>query len=255
MEHDNVLKSVETALQLIKYLHQGGAKTVTELSNELEMPKSTVQVYLNTLCNENFIVKKDGKYQTGLKHLEFGFSALWDEPVFPEVKLGVEELANSTGELAACFVEEQGEGVYIYGAEGDRSIRTDLSIGDRSDLHCTASGKAILAHVPKDKASNIVRERGLDKKTENTITDLNQLEDELERIRERGYAFSDQESVIGMRAVAAPILLHEKVVGSISLAGPANRFVGDTFEEEIPAKVTGTANELELKLTYSESGI
>jgi DNA-binding IclR family transcriptional regulator len=64
-----------------------------------------------------------------------------------------------------------------------------------------------------------------------------------------------EESVEGLRAVAAPIVLDDRIVGSISLAGPASRFVGERFETEIPDMVRGAANELELKLTYSQSGI
>lgn len=250
----NVLKSIGTAFNILKHLKERGGRTVTELSNELDMPKSTVQVYLNSLSAENFVVKKNGKYAIGLQFLEYGFFALWNEPMFPEVKPKIEEMAEETGELAACFVEECGDAVFIYGTEGNRSIRTDLSMGDRSGLHCTASGKAIMAHLPAELVQEIV-DRGLDRKTENTITDPDELLDELERIRERGYAYSLEESVENMRAVAAPVLLENRVIGSISLAGPANRFVDRYFEDEIPSVVTGTANELELKLTYSESSI
>jgi DNA-binding IclR family transcriptional regulator len=254
VQSQNVLKSVDTVFKMAEHLKSEGGKTVTELSEELDMPKSTVQVYLNTLYEHNFVAKNDGEYEIGLRFLEYGIFALRNAPIYPEVRAKVDELADSTGELAACFVEEDGDAVYIYGVEGDRAIRTDLSVGDRSDLHCTASGKAILAQLPEDRVLDVV-EGDLERKTDNTITDSEELLAELERVRERGYAYSDQESVSGMRAVAAPISLDDEVVGSISLAGPANRFVGDRYEEEIPGMVRGAANELELKLTYSQSGI
>jgi DNA-binding IclR family transcriptional regulator len=175
--------------------------------------------------------------------------------VFPEVKPKVEELAESTGELAACFVGEEGEAVYVYGTEGERSIRTNLSVGDRSPLHCTASGKAILAHLSDERIRRIIEDRGLEAKTPNTITDADDLFVEVADIREQGYAVSMEESVEGVRAVAAPVLLDDTVVASVSLAGPANRFVGERLEKRIPETVKGAANELELKLTYSQSGI
>ena len=250
----NVLKSVDTVFKITKYLKTEGGKTVTELSNDLDMPKSTIQVYLNTLYNHHFVTKNDGKYEIGLRFLEYGTRALRNVPIYPEVKAKVDELAEMTGELAACFVREERAAIYIYGVEGERSIRTDLSIGDRSDLYCTASGKAILAHLPNAFIDEIIDD-GLEQKTTNTITDPDELRAELACIREQGYAYSNEESVEGMRAVAAPILLNERIMGSISLAGPANRFVGDRYDEEIPAQVRGAANELELKLTYSQSGI
>ncbi|WP_336022859.1 IclR family transcriptional regulator [Halobellus salinisoli] len=251
----NVLKSVGKVFKMLKHLKEGGGKTVTELSKELDMPKSTVQVYLNTLYAHKFVVKNDGKYEIGLQFLEYGMYALWNEPAFPSIKSKVEELADTSGELAACFVEELGEAVYVYGTEGERAIRTDLTMGDRSGLHCTASGKAIFAHLPPNRIDQIIETHGLEAKTEHTITDPDQLKEELASIRERGYSYSREESIEGMRSVAAPILIDGVVVCSISLAGPANRFVGERFQEEIPNIVRGAANEIELKLTYSESGL
>jgi DNA-binding IclR family transcriptional regulator len=251
----NVLKSADKLFTMLEYLKESDGKTVTELSAELNMPKSTVQVYLNTLYDHNFVAKNDGTYEVGLRFLEFGMFSLWNEPVFPEVKPKVEELAESTGELAACFVGEEGEAVYVYGTEGERSIRTNLSVGDRSPLHCTASGKAILAHLSDERIRRIIEDRGLEAKTPNTITDADDLFVEVADIREQGYAVSMEESVEGVRAVAAPVLLDDTVVASVSLAGPANRFVGERLEKRIPETVKGAANELELKLTYSQSGI
>lgn len=251
----NVLKSADKLFRIVEHLKSNGRTSVTELSKELDMPKSTVQVYLNTLYSHNFVVRNDGEYEIGLRFLEYGIFALRSVAVYPEVRAKVEELADSTGELAACFVEEEGDAVYIYGVEGERSIRTDLSVGDRTELHCTASGKALMAQLPENRVREIIEERGLEQKTENTITDPDELLAELEQIREQGYASSMEESVVGMHAVAAPICIDGEAVGSVSLAGPANRFVGDRFEVEIPEMVTGAANELELKLTYSQSGI
>lgn len=255
MGQRNVLKSADKLFTIVEHLKRGGPKTVTELSKELGMPKSSVQVYLNTLHGHKFVARREGGYGIGLRFLEFGMVSLWNEPIFPQVRSKVEELADSTGELAACFVEEHGEAIYVYGTEGDQSIRTNLSVGERSGLHCTASGKAIMAHLPQERIDEIIEGQGLERQTEHTITDPDEMRAELARIRERGYAYSDEESVEGMRAVAAPILLEETVAGSISLAGPANRFVGDRFDTEIPDTVRGVANELELKLTYSQSGM
>jgi DNA-binding IclR family transcriptional regulator len=250
----NVLKSAGKVFKMAEHLKTEGGKTVTELANDLDIPKSTAQVYLNTLYEHNFVSKDDGKYVIGLRFLEYGVFALHNVPVYPEVRTKLEELAESTGELAGCFVEEDGDAVYIYGVEGERSIRQDLSIGDRTDLYCTASGKAILAHLPEERVEEVIA-AGLEERTSKTITDPTELHEELARIRERGYAYSDEESVEGMRAVAAPITPDDRVEGAINLAGPANRFVGERYEQTIPELVTGAANELELRLTYSQSGI
>jgi len=250
----NVLKSAGKMFRIIEHIKNEGETTVTKLANDFNMPKSTAQMYLNTLNASNFVVKREGRYELGLQFLEYGMFVLRNEPLFPVVRSRIEELAESTGELAACFVEERGEAVFIYGVEGEQSVRTNLSMGDRTDLHCIASGKAILAHLPEDRVFEIINGKGLEAKTEQTITDPQELLDELDQIREQGHAYSRQESLEGVRVVAAPIRLDGRILGSISLAGPVNRFVGERFDEEIPDLIKGAANEIELKLTHSRSG-
>jgi DNA-binding IclR family transcriptional regulator len=249
----NVLKSADKMFSILEYLKQQGGKSVTELSKELDMPPSTIQVYLNTLNNHKFVVKEDNSYNIGLKFLEFGTHSVCKKRIFPEVKKKVEELAESTGELGGCFLEEEGDAVYAYECQGEKSIRTELSVGGRTGLHCTAAGKAILANLPEERIERIIQNKGLEPKTENTITQPEDLKGELEKIREQGHAYNNEESISGVRSVAAPVLLDDTIAGSISVAGPANRFVGERFEKEIPEKVKAVTNELELRLTYSES--
>lgn len=251
----NVLKSANKVFSILEHLEEHGGKTVTELATEFDIPKSTIQLYINTLYENQFVTKRGGQYELSLQFLKYGFTSLSTHPLFPAVKSKTEELAASTGELAACFVEEENEGVYIYGREGERSIRTDLSIGDRSPLHCTGSGKAILAELGEERIAEVIEIRGLEQRTPNTITDEAELHAELERIREQGYATAREESIGGMHSVAAPILVDGTVAGSVSLAGPATRFVGERFEAELPELVMGAANEIELRLTYSRSGV
>lgn len=250
-DQSNVLKSVAAAFDILAHLRETGPGTVTGLAADLDRPKSTVQVYLNTLVEAGFVVKENCEYRIGLRFLEYGTDALRRQPAFPDVTSKVDDLAAETGELAACFVEEDGEAVFVYGTEGEQSIRTDLTIGERAPIHCVASGKAILAHLPEDRIDAILA-RGLEARTDRTITDPDVLRDELAAIRERGYATAEGESIEGMRVVAAPVRVKGRVVASISLAGPAGRFVGDRYETDIPDIVKGAANELELNLTYPQ---
>jgi len=86
--------------------------------------------------------------------------------------------------------------------------------------------------------------------TDNTITDRNKLFNELEQIRERGYAYDSGEGIEGLRAVAAPIITNGVVDGAMTVAGPANRITESKFHEEFPEAVLGAANATELELTY-----
>jgi DNA-binding IclR family transcriptional regulator len=119
-------------------------------------------------------------------------------------------------------------------------------------LHCTALGKAILAYLPEERVREIIDTHGLPERTDATITDEEELFDELEGIRDRGYARDMEERVAGLLCVAAPIRnLDGDPLGAISVSGPTSRMKGERFDEEVPEELTSTANVIELNLNYS----
>jgi DNA-binding IclR family transcriptional regulator len=160
----------------------------------------------------------------------------------------IEQLAATTGEAVWLVTEESGYGVYLDYALGEQAVQTYARIGTRSPLHCLASGKSILAHLPEERVTEIVERRGLEQRTEHTVGSLEELLDELEVTRERGYAMNDEEAISGTRAVGTAIVVDDAVVGAISTVGPANRMTDRQLDEGIIDHVLGAANELELKL-------
>jgi DNA-binding IclR family transcriptional regulator len=75
--------------------------------------------------------------------------------------------------------------------------------------------------------------------------------EELDRIRERGYALNRQETTAGVHAIGAAVIADGEVVGALSVSGPANRITGDRFTEALPERVLGAVNELELHIEHS----
>jgi len=111
--------------------------------------------------------------------------------------------------------------VYLYRKQGDPNIRFSTKAGDRTHLHCVGVGKAILAQLSRDRVMEIVERHGLLKRTEQTITDPDELCAELEEIRDAGVAFDDEEYGNGLRCVAAPVMgPNERVLGAISVSAP-----------------------------------
>jgi DNA-binding IclR family transcriptional regulator len=131
---------------------------------------------------------------------------------------------------------------------------TSSEIGNRRPLHQLAAGKAILAALPTEEVDRIVDRRGLPSRTDNTITDEERLREELERVRERGYAFNRSESIEGLNAVGACFRDEEGwPLGALSISGPANRLTGSLFEDELPNRLLGAINEVEINLKYARN--
>lgn len=248
----NPVKSTRTTFEIIETLKEIDGGGVTEVADHLGVPKSTVHNYLTTLEEAEYVVKEDTEYRVGIRFLELGAYARNEMQLYEIAKEEVEKLAAETGELGNLLIEEHGRGSYLHRARGDQAVKVEEHIGTRVYLHSTALGKAILAYMSEERRQAIIDRHGLPPSTENTTTDPDALADELEAIRERGYSTDDEERIKGLRCVAAPGLSNDgRVLGAVSVSAPTNRMQGETFEEEIPAKVQEAVNVIELNVTYS----
>lgn len=251
-QNSNAVKTAQTTFAILEELKQRNEATVTELTDAFDLSKSSIHNYLSTLEQEGYVVKEDNTYRVGLRLLDLGGHALHTERIYDIAKDEVTALAEETGELANLLVEEHGRGTYLYRAHGDDAVKTDSYIGQRVYLHNTALGNAILAHLPRDRVTEIIDRHGLPATTENTITDRDELFARLDRVREEKVAFDDEARVKGLRCVAVPIVNNNDTVeGAISVSGPTSRFQGQRFREDLPATLKSVANVIELNITYT----
>lgn len=246
------VKSVKTAVRLIETLEALDGAGVTELADEVGIAKSTVHDHLRTLEATDFVVKDGRKYRVGLRFLDHGGRARSRQDVYEHGKPELRKLADNTGELANLVVEEHGLGVYVDVARGKNAVNLDTYIGKREFLHSTAVGKAILAHLPSGRIDAILDRHGLPAETDRTATTRDELAEELETVRDRGYATDKEERLSGLRCVAAPIVTDEgTVLGAVSVSGPASRMNDDRLEGELATEVRRIANIIEVNVSYS----
>lgn len=245
------LTTVARAFEIIELIRERGGASISELTEELELPKSTVHDSVTTLAQLGYLRNDDGTYDLSLKFLAHGRYAQNNIALTDIIQPYLDDLAEQTEETVWYIVEEHGKAVYVGKAAGGDALQPYASIGTRSALHSIAGGKAILAFLPDERVNQIVEEHGLERHTEQTITTREELEATRERIRERGYAFNWGETIDGWRAVASPIVISDDCYGAIAVAGPKNRLRGEWFEETLPKMTADTTNELQLQLRSS----
>ncbi|MFC7225462.1 IclR family transcriptional regulator [Halalkalicoccus sp. GCM10025322] len=239
------IKSVNMALNIIQYLHENPSSTLRRIADSLNTSTSTAHRHLNTLHEQGYVVMENNTYRLSLKFLTYGGKVREELSAHEMIERKVYQLGNKTAERTQFLVEEHGERVYAYTYAGQDAVKTDAAIGKRGPLHVSAAGKAILAELPSQRIDEILSESLSVRKKEDLL-------DELRTIRERGYAFNDEESIPGLRAVGVPVMRPDKsVLGAISVSGPAERLRGEYFREELPSLLLGTVNEIELNLKYS----
>ena len=224
---------------------------VTELSQQLSLVKSNVHRLLTSLI-ELGIVQQDkntGKYQLTLKLWQLGNSVL--------SHLDYRNLASKhLHQLVARFEEDAYLSVllginiaYIDHIKCNRVVRAAMGTGH--EAYCSSTGKCIMAWSSEDillKVMHAPRQY-----TERTIVDLETMRNELQRVRERGYALNVGEWKNSVRGVGAPIFDHEgRVIAALSLSGPAQRFPLERMEE-IGENLVVVARQLSEELGYTPS--
>lgn len=247
------VQAVETAFDIVEFLQEENGAQLHEIARELELANSTVYHHLNTLLHRRYVVRESDVYYPGLEFLQVGGQVRDRRRVDQLSETFVESLAEETGEQIQFIAEENGYGYHVYTATGERATAIDTRPGKRIFLHANAAGKAIMAFYTQDRVEEIIDSVGLPALTEHTITDREALFDELEEIRDRGYAYNWEEHVEGYCGIAVPVRLDETVLGALALGGPIERIRNEQSKEIFTQKLRETVNELELELKFDTS--
>lgn len=241
------LKSDLKLLDIIECLQERNGARVSEVADELSLSKSTVHAHLSTLAKRGYVAKDGDEYKLGILFLNLGTTARRSIPHFETIRPGIDRLAQLTGERVQFVIEEHGLGYVVSRSYGEHAVHVEPQIGEPSTLHANASGKAILSALPAERVTDIIDYWGLPVHTDQTISDRETLLEELERIRERGYAVNSEESRSGFLAVGVPIHMNDTVLGAISISGPQNR-MDERLDEDILDPLLGVVNEIELNI-------
>lgn len=224
---DTIIRSVDKALDILDLLSRDGhGLTLTEIARRLRFNESTAHHLLATLRQRGVVAQdplsKEYRLGYGLVGMVNGFLArtdLYSAGIGP-----IRELRDISGETAYLTVIQEQIVISVIELIGWKPVqaRRSLQPGE-TGLHSTASGKVYLAYLPTHRAHAILSTVQLTKYTAATLTNLDELDRELAKIRQRGYALDHQENIPGIMCVAAPILgTHCEYVASASVAAPAS---------------------------------
>jgi DNA-binding IclR family transcriptional regulator len=246
------LQSVGRAVEVLGALQELDGAGVTELADHLGASKASVHHHLMTLRSNHLVVRQDDEYRLGLRFLAFGEYVRNQNPLYSAGTGEVDGVAADTGEFAHLMTEQFGRAIHLYKSQGEQAVGKPYhrrNLQRRDYLHYSAAGKAILSCLQDRRVEEIIDTYGLPARTEETITVRERLHEELDEVREAGYAVNDEEEIPGLRAVAAPIDPdHEDVVGAVSVSGPVSRIDGSRFETELPETVIRVTNVIELNI-------
>lgn len=232
-------------LELLAAVDGGG---VSEIADAASLSKATTHHHLTTLEEMGYVVRGDGTYHIGSRFLSLAETARRRTGLNEAATDIIDELAATTGERASLAVFECGYAVVLYTATGDHVPHDDLTPGDRLPLHSTAAGKAIFAQLAVDSVESIYEAYGTESFTDKTITDRDDLRDELRMIRQQGLAFTRGEHRPDHYGVAAPLTDDDRLIASLTVSGPKDRIGGKSLQQDVAGLIVSAAKRVRNEL-------
>lgn len=227
---------------------------VTELSKKLKLHKNNVFRILATLQSRSYIEqnRSNDNYRLGIKCLELGQTFIRQRGLLKQSKPILQELAEATGETSYISILRGNEVVYIDSVETSSTVRVVSRVGLHMPIHATAAGKALVAFESDEEllkrfSGEILRF------TKATKTGVDDLMKDFSGIRESGYATDLEEFEDGLRCIGAPVRDYtRKVVGAISVSGPAHRMSDEKIVQHFGPEVARAAKALSARLGFRE---
>jgi DNA-binding IclR family transcriptional regulator len=233
-ESAGLIQTVGRIAKILRYFSESeGDLGVMHISRETGLHKSTASRLLTSLHKEGFIDKDPdtGKYRLGLGLVYLAGSVLDKIDLRQVAQNQINTLAELTQETINISVLDGNECINIESVRSPKSIRYAGQLGRKTPLHCTSTGKVLLAYLSPDERQKIISQP-LTTYTGHTITDTVELEEALAAVRDQGYAISREEFEEGLVAIAVPLWNHiGEVVGALSVSGPTYRMDPETVKE------------------------
>lgn len=250
----NNLNSIEKAIKvLLKFQKSGATHGIRELSSELGFSPATVQRILKTLKKHDFVRQDDGTRQYYIGNIFYSFiQALQRSNDLTSIaRRFIEDLAVKTRETSHINIIEEKYRLCIDTIESPQTLKAGMPMGNRSPLYAGASAKCLLAFSSMEYIKNYFETILLEPLTDNTICNVNDLKEELEKIKAQGFAVSLGERTPGLGSLSAPVLNNTgAVVASLSLAIPEIRFSQNEYLDECINILTNVAKSFSESMGY-----
>ncbi|MFF8975109.1 IclR family transcriptional regulator [Streptomyces sp. NPDC014995] len=225
------MKSVTRSLRILEAVAQHQPVTVGELTKLFGLPKSTVQRTLVTLAEAGWLRanrKDTTRWEIGARVLAVRPAALQGSSLFAAAREPMVRLRDAVNETIHLSVPDALQCMVVVDrVDCDQAVRTFHTIGDTSPLHATAVGRAVLAHLPGQDVEELVA-AGLERFSDTTPVEPDELRAELDRIRTDGYAVNRNQYRPGVCAVAAAVLdEHGTPLAAVAISMPEARYDGE----------------------------
>jgi IclR family acetate operon transcriptional repressor len=210
---------------------------LAELTGEVRLPKPTLYRMLGMLESAGLVIREPGarRYAPGPRLAALGRNVMLNTSLRAARRAVLARLVEDIGETCNFTMLDGAAVIYVDRVEAAWPLRMTLAAGTRVPLHCTASGKLLLAFLAKPAREKLTAELGLTRYTATTITDRGRLVTELARIRANRYATDNEEYHAGLVCVAVPVLDQKKrACAALAVHAPVSRMPLSRALDQLP---------------------
>jgi len=241
------VQAVNNAIDILDLLGDTeGELSMSEIGAKLSLTRSNVNKLLATLEGFGYVEynRYTGNFRLGVKTFQIS-QAYINKLNLIEISVQILTMVREKlNESVYISVLRDGNVVYLNMVETDHAVRVLPRIGNVGPAYATATGKAQLAYKSNEEIERLYKE-GLTKVTDNTIADVDELEEELEKVKKQGYAIDDEEYEMDVRCVGAPIFdFMNNVIAGISVSAPLERLSEERIEKEVIPVIVDAAEKL-----------
>lgn len=250
---DYAVQSVNNAIDVLELLaEEGGELSVSECAAKLGLTKSNASNILNTLAVFGFVEhnKYTGNYRLGVKTFQIAQTYLSNMQLIDASREYLNKVRDELDETSYISVMRENNIIYLNVVETRKSVRVKSRIGTIKPAYASASGKVHLSSLSNNRIKSIYPET-LEKLTEHTIGNVDDLLKEIEEVRKQGYAMDIEEMEHEVYSVAAPVYnFLGEVVGAISCSIPKVRVNEDFIKNKVVRVVCENAKNLSVRYGY-----
>lgn len=231
---NNEVSTLKKGLFVLDFVSAGDGVSLNDVKTAQNLSKSTAFRMLATLENMNYIYKVDTLY-------------------YPQQTQQKEKNEWTALQSVYSLAKSLKMSIYLGKMDGTDLVMTQVlhepyhlvstdEIGNRVKLHLSALGKVILAHLDKDRLRDVLSKLSLSPATDNTFQDSQLFSYHLKAIRSDGYAFDDEERIIGIRCIAVPVFRNGEIIAALALAAPVRDITSSNINSLAKKLHTGSKN-------------
>lgn len=237
--------ALDRALSILELLSQSrSGLSLPEIVQQSKLPRSTVHYLVVTLERRGYLQRNErtSRYLFGLNLVRLAHSAVGALNLRQQAAPHLQALMQRTQLTVHLAVLSDNEVVLVAKHDLAQGSRMASWIGKRMDVHCTALGKVLLAHMPEAEVERTLREHGLPRHNDNTIASPRKLREELAKVVRLGYAVDDEEDELGSRCIGAPVReVSGKVIAALSVAGTCAEINAGNIDQLVPSTIRAAA--------------